>query len=150
MMFRFKTKKETNKGFSLIELMVVMAIMAVLLTLTGGVVQKNIAQQERIVEIEKVSQLFKKLSYQSYYGKGPINLRLQENKIFIFTQDEPNNDSDVDSSKSQDLFFNQLTFVAQDYTISSKGIISPNSFGVFFANDIRQFPLKAMFDEIEK
>jgi type II secretory pathway pseudopilin PulG len=130
--------------------MVVMAIMAVLLTLTGGVVQKNIAQQERIVEIEKVSQLFKKLSYQSYYGKGPISLRLQENKIFIFNQGESIEVSEINLSNDQNLLFKQLTFVAQDYIISSKGIISPNSFGVFFANDIRQFPLKAVFDEIEK
>ena len=67
-------------GFSLIELMVVMAIVAVLLTLTGGIMQQNIAKQERVVELEQVTQLFNQLAYQSYYGKGPISVRLQENK----------------------------------------------------------------------
>jgi type II secretory pathway pseudopilin PulG len=127
--------------------MVVMAIVATLLTLTGGVVQKNIAQQERIVELEKVAQLFKKLAYQSYYGQGPISLRLQENKIMIDKKADLEEDELVlDNSV---LLFEQLTFVAQDYVISSKGIISPNSFGVFFNDNIRQFPLKAIFDEIQ-
>ncbi|MDO6444337.1 type II secretion system protein [Colwellia sp. 1_MG-2023] len=147
MMFRFKKKPENNGGFSLIELMVVMAIVATLLTLTGGVVQKNIAQQERIVELEKVSQLFKKLSYQSYYGQGPIYLRLQENKLMINEQI----DAELDNTTIENsvLLFEQLTFVAQDYVISSKGIISPDSFGVFFNGNIKQFPLKAVFDEIK-
>lgn len=127
--------------------MVVMAIVATLLTLTGGVVQKNIAQQERIVELEKVSQLFKKLSYQSYYGQGPITLRLQENKIMFDKKNDLEEEELVLENSA--LLFKQLTFVAQDYVISSKGIISPNSFSVFFNGNIKQFPLKAVFDEIQ-
>jgi hypothetical protein len=125
-----------------------MAIVAVLLTLTGGIVQKNIAQQERIVELEKVSQLFKQLSYQSYYGKGPINVRLQENKILITEHSKQNNGLEVEQYTSRELLFNQLVFVAQDYVISSKGIVLPSSFAIIFKNDIRHFPFKAMFDEI--
>jgi prepilin-type N-terminal cleavage/methylation domain-containing protein len=140
-----------NKGFSLIELMVVMAIVAVLLTLTGGVVQKNIAQQERIVELEKVSQLFKQLSYQSYYGKGPINVRLQESQIVVTVKEDIINEESYVSNiqpKNNKILFNRVVFVAQDYVISSKGIVSPDSFGVIFNDDIKSFPIKAIFNEI--
>ncbi len=67
-----------NKGFSLIELMVVMAIMSVLMGLTGGLVTKTVAQQEKQVELEKVKHLFKQLSYQAFYQGNDIEV------IFFF------------------------------------------------------------------
>lgn len=135
--------------------MVVMAIVAVLLTLTGGIMQQNIAKQERVVELEKVTQLFNQLAYQSYYGKGPISVRLQES---IITVEEPMtvvpSDESNQSKQSQifikEINFNQLTFVAQDYTISSKGIVSPNTFGIILKNEIKHFPFKVIFNEISK
>ncbi|GAA6203364.1 type II secretion system protein [Thalassotalea sp. SU-HH00458] len=153
-----------NQGFSLIELMVVMAIVAVLLTLTGGIMQQNIAKQERVVELEQVTQLFHQLAYQSYYGKGPITVRLQENKITLIKQntvshygeeiDPSINENELSEQKysaeltSQLLTFKQLTFVAQDYFITSKGVVSPNTFGFILKNEIKHLPLNAIFNEI--
>jgi len=143
MMFHYKRRK--SLGFSLVELMVVLAITAVLLSLTGGVLQRNIAQQERIVELEKINQLFHKLSYQAYYGAGPYRIRFQGNRILIQEEaGEQNNEKLI-----KELVFEQLTFVAQDYTISSKGVISPNRFSIISQKSIRQFSFKALFDEAE-
>lgn len=141
-----------------------MAIVAVLLTLTGGIMQQNIAKQERVVELEQVTQLFNQLAYQSYYGKGPISVRLQENKItFTKQSSEGQAEEEIELSINerklseqkfstevtpQLLTFKQLTFVAQDYFISSKGVVSPNTFGVILKNEIKHFPLKAIFNEI--
>ena len=50
----FHSKKAA--GFSLIELMVVMAIMAIVMGLTGGLVTKAVDQQTRQVELQKVRQ----------------------------------------------------------------------------------------------
>jgi len=139
----FLCKHNKSRGFSLIELMVVLAITAILLSLTGGVLQRNIAQQERIVELEKINQLIHKLSYQAYYGAGPYNLRFQENKILILNatntveNDLPNNE----------IAFEHLTFVSQDYTVSSKGVVSPGHFSIITQRNIRHFSLKALFDE---
>ncbi len=71
------------QGFSLIELMVVMAIMAVLMGLTGGLVTRTVAQQERQVELEKVKHLFKQLSYQAFYQGSDVELTFQGNQIQI-------------------------------------------------------------------
>jgi len=130
-------------GFSLIELVVVMAIMAILMSLSGGLFQKSISQQERQVELEKVSQLFHQLSYQAYYGGKKITVRLEKNKLIIM---EPVSETET---ANQLLNFEQLTFVAQDYKISSKGIITPDSFALFWNETIRRLPLESTFNEIK-
>ena len=138
MMFRFNQPS----GFSLIELIVVMAIMAVLMTLSGGLFQKSISQQERHVELEQVGQLFHQLSYQAYYGGSSLRVRLENNTLSIIP--EPANEEVV----VKEYVFKQLTFVAQDYQISSKGIISPNNYGVFWQTNIKHLLLESTFNEI--
>jgi len=134
-------------GFSLIELMVVMAIMAVLMSLSGGLMHKSINQQARQVELEQVSQLFKKLSYKAYYGGGAINVRLENQQMQL---SKPSLASEKELTEYENISieyieFDELVFVAQDYTISAKGIISPNSYQVFWQQEIKEFPLKSLF-----
>ncbi len=122
------------QGFSLIELMVVMAIMAVLMGLTGGLVTRTVAQQERQVELEKVKHLFKQLSYQAFYQGSDVELTFQGNQIQI-TQ---NNEQKV-------LSFKQLVFVAQSYTVSTQAVVLPAQFGVFWKEKIRYFDIDSLF-----
>jgi len=129
-----KPKLRLSKGFSLIELMVVMAIMTILMGLTGALVTNTVTQQERQVEIEKTLQLFKRLSYQAFYQGTAIEVQLKENKILIFNRDQ-----------KQTLTFKQLTFVEQKYKISTQAVIMPNQFSVFWNDKIRNFPFKTLF-----
>jgi len=166
------TQKKVN-GFSLIELMVVMAIMAVLMSLSGGLMQKSINQQARQVELEQVTQLFKKLSYRAYYGGGAMKVRLEKNQMQItylvdaitysdednvtneeYQQesrneysDEYSDDPDNNHQEIELINFEQLTFVAQDYRVSSNGIVSPNQYQVFWLESIKAFELKSLFSE---
>lgn len=143
-----------------------MAIMAVLMSLSGGLMQKSINQQARQVELEQVRQLFKKLSYRAYYGSGAIQVRLEKNQMQIaytinalnFSNEEDEHDIDDLNNDNQDrdpqeydmetINFEQLTFVAQDYNVSSKGIVSPNQYQVFGLDDIKTFELKSLFSEL--
>lgn len=151
--------------------MVVMAIMAVLMSLSGGLFQKSIDQQERHVELEKIHQLFKQVAYKSYYQGKVHHIRLEENKLLFIEQtqsiedelssnvyeqptlleqffDDTDNDSEADIEEyfvARTIEFSQLTFVAQDYTISTKGIINPREFGVFTTNDMRKYSLSSVF-----
>lgn len=162
-------------GFSLIELMVVMAIMAVLMSLSGGLMQKSINQQARQVELEQVTQLFKKLSYRAYYGGGAMKVRLEKNQMKIsfavntinatheeegangtvgqYNGNQYSDDQGFDSLSNENrgvefINFEQLTFVAQDYNISSKGIVTPNQYQIFWLNDIKTLELKSLFSEL--
>ena len=149
--------------------MVVMAIMAVLMSLSGGLMQKSINQQARQVELEQVTQLFKKLSYRAYYGGGAMQVRLEKNQMQItylvdaisysdddnvangeYQQESRNEYSDDPDNNHQEIElinFEQLTFVAQDYRVSSKGIVSPNQYQVFWLEGIKAFELKSLFTE---
>lgn len=61
-----------------------MAIMAVVMSLSGGLFQQSINQQERHVELEKVRQLFKQLTYKAYYQGNAHDVRLEENKLLVY------------------------------------------------------------------
>ncbi|WP_462180722.1 type II secretion system protein [Pseudoalteromonas gelatinilytica] len=126
------------KGFSLIELMVVMAIMAVLMGLTGGVIVKNVAQQTRLVELEKTQNYFKMLSYKAYYGGYPITVDLDGRKFKISFADQVTN-----------LEFEELEFEKARYTINTKSAIMPSTFSVKWNDSSREFHIKTMFKPYE-
>jgi len=129
-------KKEL--GFSLIELMVVMAIMGGLMALTGGLVTKSVAQHERQVELEKVNQLFKRLSYQAYYSGYDYQVHAQGSQIKVNTD-----------KKSYMVEFNQLEFVITDFIVSTKASISPSNYSVIWNDTKRTFPIEPMFKPYE-
>jgi prepilin-type N-terminal cleavage/methylation domain-containing protein len=132
------THLDKIKGFSLIELMVVMAIMAVLLALTGGLATNNISKRDRLVEIEKVAQIFKRLSYQAYYTGYDIEVRLEGDLLTTRTAEQTTN-----------IEFKQLTFVGADFLISTKAFISPSVYRVSWQDDYRDFPITSMFKRHE-
>jgi len=129
------------KGFSLIELVVVMAIMAILMSLSGGLLQKSINQQERQVELEQVNQLFRKLSYDAYYKGTSLNIRLEKSTLKITPLSTTKNNIE----KEYD--FKQLVFVAQDYQVSSKGFTYPTTFSIIGKSKINEFYVGSIFNE---
>jgi len=151
MMCRFSN----TKGFSLIELMVVMAIMAVIMSLSGGLLQKSISQQERLVEIEKVKQIFNQLIYRAYYQGETIQVRLEENKLIVQTKAALQDITNFDHTKNNNHYFDDikefthLVFVAQTYAITSKGIVLPSTYGILTENDVKKFQLSAIFKQNE-
>lgn len=130
MMSRFKIQS----GFSLIELMVVMAIMAIMMALTGGLASQNIDKQERLVEVEKVKQLFKRLSYQAYYTGYNIQVKLENSKITVVT-----------FYMESTIQFKQLKFVDSDYLVSTKAFVIPAQFSVQWNETHRDISIDPMF-----
>lgn len=175
MMFLFNNTSTISvklaKGFSLIELMVVMAIMAVVMSLSGGLLQNSINQQERHVELEKVRQLFKQLSYNAYYQGKEYTVRLEESRLLVFTKvNDPllqslnseipnhsvNQNQDQKADEKQwvsggltklvnEVSFNQLIFVAKNYQITTNAVIHPSKFSVLFGENSRSFQILPMF-----
>lgn len=127
-------RSKSFSGFSLVEVIVVMAIMTTLLALSGGLLTKSVDKQERLVELEKVHQLFKRLSYEAYYKGTEMKVSTRNNVIEISS-----------SLEQRRLEFSQLTFVANDYTVSTKAVITPQKFSVFWNDDIRHFPIAPLY-----
>jgi prepilin-type N-terminal cleavage/methylation domain-containing protein len=129
-----KSLLDNSNGFSLIELMVVMAIIAVLMALTGGLATKNVSKRERLVEIEKVAQIFKRLSYQAYYTGYDVDVRLEGNYLTANT-----------AGSSKVVEFKQLNFTVANYLVSTKASVSPNFYRVSWQEGYREFPIAPLF-----
>lgn len=134
-MFRFKRQG----GFSLIELMVVMAIMAILMGLTGGLVMKNIAQQNRLVELEKTQHYFKLLSYKAYYSGYPITVVANEHSLII-----------TENEQVTQIDYKELAFVKTTFNIQTTSVVFPDKFKVVWNGSNREFKINAMFKPYEE
>ncbi|GAP74605.1 hypothetical protein W04_1121 [Pseudoalteromonas sp. SW0106-04] len=124
------------QGFSLIELMVVMAIMASLMTLTGGLVLKTVDQQQRVVELEKVQQLFQRLSYSAYYSGYDIRVMLDGHIISI----------ESELTEEEIIELEQLTFEPQEFLVSTRATILPEAFKTQWHGEIKEFKIKQMYN----
>ena len=133
-MFRFNK----HSGFSLMELMVVMAIMSIVMGLTGGLVTKTVEQQTRQVELQKVRQLFKRLGYHAYYNGYPISLRMQASTITI-----------IENNQQTNIDFKQLVFSPNDYIISTNSSVTPTKYKVLWNNTIQEFTIQSVFENYE-
>ena len=130
MMFRFNKQV----GFSLIELMVVMAIVAILMGLTGALLNKNIGQQQRLVEIEKTQHLFKILSYKAYYQGFPIKVNTEKDVLTI----------EIDGEKKV-VSFKELHFQDTDFLISTRSTVFPESFKIVVNGNEQEHKIIGMF-----
>ncbi|MEO2280270.1 type II secretion system protein [Pseudoalteromonas pernae] len=124
-----------GSGFSLIELMVVMAIMAVTLSLTGGLVIKSVDRQQRMVETERVKELFKNLSFRAYYSGSESKINLNGNRMKIALADQ-----------EQVIEFKQLTFVAQEFRINNMASIKPSEFSVIRDDQIIPYQIESLYE----
>ena len=136
---KLKSIKREIRGFSLIELMVVMAIIGTLITLTGGLAFKNVEQQGRIIELEKVQQLFRRLSYQAYYSGYKINVSLIDNRFIVSSND-----------KTHIIKFEYITFKSLDYQINTKAFIQPGYYEVLWNDQYHEYFIKPMFKLYEE
>jgi len=143
MMFHSKVGKSAiykkTKGFSLIELMVVMAIMAVLLSLTGGLVTKNVDQQAKLVELEKVKQVFKRLGYKAFYSGYNVYVKAKGYELIIST-----------NNQEYSVAFEYLSFKELEYTINTKAHVTPGYYTVIENEQAKEYFIEPMFKLYEE
>lgn len=74
---RYRTRR-TNKGFSLIELMVVMTIMVGLLSLVGPLAVRNVESTQYKAEEKQFKNWLLKLSHIAFYSGQPVSVSVTE------------------------------------------------------------------------
>ncbi|WP_308200589.1 MULTISPECIES: prepilin-type N-terminal cleavage/methylation domain-containing protein [unclassified Pseudoalteromonas] len=128
-----------QKGFSLIELMVVMAIVATLMGLTGALLNKNVNQQQRLVEIEKTQHIFKMLAYKAYYQGYPIHVNTHDNALTI----EINGVTKV-------INFKELHFQNISFLVSTRSTVFPKYFKIVVNGNEQEHEIIGMFKPYEQ
>lgn len=130
--------RSKQQGFSLVELIVVFTIVAVLMGLTGGLLTRNIEQQERVVEVESINQLFKKLMYKSIFTGEQYRVDLSNNTLQY---------SNTVDNYIEKVDFKHLSFKEQSITINAMGYVEPGHYVVNWNDSQRKIDLEQIFDE---
>ncbi|MFC3033082.1 type II secretion system protein [Pseudoalteromonas fenneropenaei] len=132
MMFLYNSKV---RGFSLIELLVVLSIISVVMSLTGGILIGSIEKQRQLVEVEQTKQIIKSLGYESYLTGRSVKVTLKDNEIIVH------------SPEPKVVKFESIYFVYLDILINSNGITQQRGFSVKLKSGVKNFEIKSIFDE---
>ncbi len=119
--------KIRNKGFTLIELMIVMSIVALLLSLVGPMAIQNLEKAEAKQEMLQMKNWLKKISYRASATGQQHLLKLSGSQAVLYMIDESQSQNQNQSTSQLIISktFNSLTFKAQQLTYSVKGFVTP-------------------------
>jgi prepilin-type N-terminal cleavage/methylation domain-containing protein len=123
-----KKYKKFFNGFTLIELMVVMAIVALLMTMVGPLAINTLDKAQAKQEMLTMKNWFRKISYRAFSTGHRYQLILAGKKAELFQinsdiqRQTPENKSTLILSKTLESLF----FSPQKLTYSAKGFVSPN------------------------
>ena len=113
------------KGFTLIELIIVLSIIGLLLTIVAPVSIYTLEKSEAKTELLEAKQWFKHISYQAYIESQSYQLHLKGNQAQLFYQ------NDLTHSVRQKTF-ESLRFTEQTIAINTKGIVFPSIIEGFY------------------
>ncbi|WMN61215.1 hypothetical protein NI389_07485 [Pseudoalteromonas xiamenensis] len=88
------------------------------MSLTGGLILKNIGKQQRFVEIEKVKNLLKVVSYESFFNGRNTVVSFRDKSILI----KGNNRREIE--------FKELIFLPSEINFNMYGMSSKTSFSI--------------------
>ena len=125
---------QSIKGFTLIELIIVLSIVGLLLTVVAPVSMYTLEKSEAKTELLETKQWFKHISYQAYIESQGYQLHLSDHQARLFKQ------SDLAQPIRQKTF-KSLRFTDQNITINTKGIVFPSIIEGFYGEKTWQVDL---------
>jgi prepilin-type N-terminal cleavage/methylation domain-containing protein len=121
---QMKNSLRQQLGFTLIELMIVMSIVALLLSLVGPMAIQNLEKAEAKQEMLMMKNWLKKISYRASATGQQHQLKLSGNtaELYMITTEQNESSSHIIITKT----FNSLFFKPQQLTYSAKGFVTPD------------------------
>jgi len=110
-------KQFKKNGFTLIEIMIVMSIVALLMGLVGPLAIQNLEKAEAKSELMSVNNWLKQVSYRAYIGGQELTLKLNGKEVQLFTT--------KNSKLIKQESFEYLFFQPQQLVFNNKGFVSP-------------------------
>ena len=119
--------KSKYKGFTLIELMVVMSIVALLLTMVGPLAINAVDKANAKQEMLTMKNWLRKISYRAFATGNEYQLKLAGKKAELFAIESGMEQSDEIQQLSPLIThtFESLFFQPQVLTYSAKGFVTP-------------------------
>lgn len=138
-----KSDDKKNSGFTLIELMVVMAIVALLLTMVGPLAMNAVDKANAKQEMLTIKNWLRKISYRAFTTGNSYQLKLAGKKAELFINTE--NNTLIDEQQNAALIthnFETLFFQPQVLTYNTKGFVNPTTLQGTYRNKPLQLKLK--------
>jgi prepilin-type N-terminal cleavage/methylation domain-containing protein len=113
--------RSLNRGFTLVELLIVMAIMSLILSIVGPLTVKIVDKAQAQSELITLKNAIHKLSYKAFASATPYTLTLSSKTLKLESQR-----SNLSTHR-----FEYLSFAEQVITFNSRGYPSPETVNVF-------------------
>ncbi len=117
-------KRNKLKGFTLIELMIVMSIVALLMAMVGPLAINSLEKAQAKQEMLTLKNWLRKVSYQSYSTGKALAVKLEGKTATLYTQSSPNNSPLITEIESYT--FDSLFFQPQQLNYSRQGFVVPD------------------------
>ena len=126
MIKKTKTYSAKNRAFTLIELMVVMAIVALLMTMVGPLAINTLDKAQAKQEMLTMKNWFRKISYRAFTTGHSYQLLLAGKKAELFQLNSTTKTQGTKPKLILSKTLESLFFSPQKLTYSAKGFVLPN------------------------
>ncbi|MDX2370003.1 MAG: type II secretion system protein [Colwellia sp.] len=113
------TKQKRNSGFTLIELMVVMSIVALLMTMVGPLAINAVDKANAKQEMLTIKNWLRKVSYRAFYTGQEYTIKLAGKEVQLFYRYEQ-------ITAITKIEFETLFFQPQTLNYNNRGFVEPN------------------------
>jgi prepilin-type N-terminal cleavage/methylation domain-containing protein len=117
-------KRNKLKGFTLIELMIVMSIVALLMAMVGPLAINSLEKAQAKQEMLTLKNWLRKVSYQSYSTGEALAVKLEGKTVTLFTQSSSKNSPLL--NELENYTFDSLFFQPQQLNYSRQGFVVPD------------------------
>jgi prepilin-type N-terminal cleavage/methylation domain-containing protein len=136
-----KLKAKMSSGFTLIELMIVMSVVALLMGMVGPLAINSLEKAEAKQEMLTMKNWFRKVSYRAFSTQQAHILKLSGKKVELFLNNTQFNDQGQTPILSKTL--KSLFFQPQELIYSAKGFVSPGIVEGLYRDKVLKINLKS-------
>jgi len=140
-----KSYDEKSRGFTLIELMIVMSIVALLMTMVGPLAINTVEKANAKQEMLTMKNWLKKISYRAFATGNQYQLKLSGKKAELYLAGQIVEQGDEGNHLSPPLImhsFETLSFQPQVLNYNAKGFVTPAQLQGTYRNKTLQLNLK--------
>lgn len=132
-----------NLGFTLIELMIVMAISALLVGMVGPLAMNSVDKANARQELLTVKNWLNKVSHRSFYTGETHILKLTGKQVSLYRADDQQ--APIASKVFDDIFFQPQTLI-----FNNKGFVQPNILKATSRGELLELNLARSINKLEE